>query len=222
MGDAFEIREKNNIRNVPGLWWESGSTDLVKVGCKASFPMGHRNIRPPRQKATTNISIVIQMPQTSGRGCRTVDYYKLRWFAQQKMLTNRPAAALVQPWSGARQSADAGCALCSWGGARTVLTGTVKWKDLSHTALSSQQGWEWCQRTDVPAETLSSIPKAHSVHSVKPRNLPQICSCIWKLSTKSNNEDRVFSLIDRKRCCFFLWPSAKRDRAMVTQSQKSQ
>lgn len=123
MGDAFEIREeKNDIKNVPRLWWESGSTDLVEVGCKAPFPMGHRdsghrNIRPPRQKATTNISNVIQMPQTSGRGCRTVDYYKLRWFAQQKMLANCPAATLgpTLKWG----EAVRGCWLCTvqlgWG-----------------------------------------------------------------------------------------------------------
>lgn len=69
---------------------------LSKLSAKLPFQWatetrGHGNIRPPRQKTTKNISIIIQMPQTSGHGCRTVDYYKLRRFAQQKNVDKLPS-----------------------------------------------------------------------------------------------------------------------------------
>lgn len=92
---------------------------------------------------------IIQRTQASRLRCRT-DYYKIFWFAQQKMLTSCSAATSgFRNGSWVRQPADAGSALCSWDGARAVLTGTIEWGVLSHTARLSQQGWGGWRRADV-------------------------------------------------------------------------
>lgn len=135
-GYAFKVRERmSDTENVSeGLWWESGSTHLVKVECKAFFTMGNRlraieTLGSQGRKRARILRNIFRMSQVSGLRHRTVDYYKLLWFAQQKMLTNCPAATSgFQNWSGVRRSANAGCALCSWAAARAVLTGIVNAK----------------------------------------------------------------------------------------------
>lgn len=87
--------EKNNIENVPeGLWEESGPPHLGKVECKASLSMGNRDSGPqklqvPKSENTKNVK---EYHSNDSDQFRTVDYYKLLSFAQQKMLTNYPAA----------------------------------------------------------------------------------------------------------------------------------
>lgn len=87
--------EKNNIENVPeGLWEESGPLHLAKVECKASLSMGNRDSGPQKHQVpkSENTKNVKEYHSNASDQFRTVDYYKLFCFAQQKMLTNYPAA----------------------------------------------------------------------------------------------------------------------------------
>lgn len=133
---------------------------------------GHRNVRSPKQKTWRMLRNILQMPQIPGLRCRTVDYYKLPWFAKQKVLTNCPAAPSgFQNWSGVRQAADAGYAL------NTAGTGPGQcWPALLNERSESH-------RTDLTARLWTMSKNRHL--SRAPSQLTQSTKCSPQESLES-------------------------------------